>query len=379
MDLGTLIDRFGTANVLLAGGVSIGFLFGAFAQQSRFCLRSAVVEFRRRQPGTMLAVWLFAFSVALAGVQAAIMADWLDVSQSRMIAMTGSMSGAAIGGVLFGVGMIAARGCATRLLVLSATGNLRALLAGLVFAVAAQSAYRGLLAPFRAEITRWWLVEGGPDREILSLLGGGEGLGLAVGLVWLAAGLAVALYSRVGPWLLFAAIGAGLAIPAGWLFTYWVSQTSFDIVPVESLTFSGPSADLLMLTVTPYEKALDFGIGIMPGVFLGSFVAALLTGEVEVKGFDSGHTMPRYIVGAVLMGFGAMLAGGCSVGAGVTGGSILAVTAWTALIGMWAGAMVTDWVFVRLGEPTGSVSSAQIPELPEPAAGAAGHPSPVGT
>lgn len=361
MAIEALIDSIGTADTLLLGGISVGFLFGAFAQQSRFCLRSAVTEFRRREPGTKLAVWLFAFSVALASVQAAIMAGWLDVSQSRMIAATGSMSGAAIGGVLFGIGMICARGCATRLLVLSATGNLRALLAGLVFAVAAQSAYVGLLAPLRVEMSGWWLVEGGADREILGLLGGGPRLGLAIGLIWLTAGLAVALYSRVSRRVLFAAVGAGLAIPAGWIFTYAVSQTSFDIVSVESLTFSGPSAELLMLTVAPFDKALDFGIGIMPGVFLGSFTAALLTGELKVQGFDSGHTLPRYIVGAVLMGFGAMLAGGCAVGAGVTGGSILAVTAWTALIGMWVGAMVADWAFVRFFEEArGSVSSAEL-------------------
>lgn len=360
MNMTPLIDRFGEANLLLAGGIAVGIMFGAFAQQSRFCLRSAVIEFRRREPGTKLAVWLFAFSVALAAVQAAIMVGWLDVSQSRMIAMTGSMSGAVIGGLMFGIGMIAARGCATRLLVLSANGNLRALLAGLVFAVSAQSAYRGLLAPLRAEISGWWTVDGGPDREILSLLGGGEGLGLVIGLVWLAAGFAIAVYSRVGLWVLFAAVSAGLAIPAGWIFTYSVAQSSFNIVAVESLTFSGPSAELLMLTVAPYEKALDFSIGIMPGVFLGSFTAAFLAGELKWEMFDSGHTMPRYIVGAVLMGFGAMLAGGCAVGAGVTGGSILAVTAWTALIGMWIGAMVTDWAFVHMGEPTGSVSSAQI-------------------
>lgn len=360
MDLSPLIDRFGDANVLLAGGLTVGFVFGACAQQSRFCLRAAVIEFRRREPGTKLAVWLFAFSVALAGVQAAIMAGWLDVSQSRMIGMAGSMSGAAIGGLLFGIGMVSARGCATRLLVLSATGNLRALLAGLVFAVSAQAAYRGLLAPARTEITSWWMVPGGPDREILSLLGGGEGLGLTIGLIWLAAGLAIALYSRVKPWVLVAAVGAGLAIPAGWLFTWSVAQSSFDIVAIESLTFSGPSAELLMLTVEPYEKALDFSIGIMPGVFLGSFTAAFLTRELKWEMFDGGHTMPRYIFGAVLMGFGAMLAGGCAVGAGVTGGSILAVTAWTALIGMWVGAMITDWAFVRMGEPSGSVSSARI-------------------
>lgn len=360
MDIAPLIEQFGEANVLIAGGVSVGFLFGAFAQRSRFCLRSAVIEFRRRQPGVKLAVWLLAFSAALAGVQAAILAGWLDVSQSRQLATTGSLSGAAIGGLMFGIGMISARGCASRLLVLSANGNLRALLSGLVFAVSAQAAYGGLLAPLRAEMSSWWLIEGGADRDILAWIGGGPGAGLAIGLVWLAAAFAFALHSRLSPQVWLGALGAGLAVVAGWLFTYAVAQASFDIVPVESLTFSGPSADLLMLTVAPYERALDFGIGIMPGVFLGSFTAALLAGELKLEGFHGGHSMRRYIIGAVLMGFGAMLAGGCAVGAGVSGGSILAVTAWTTLLGMWGGAAIADWIFVRLGEDAGSVCTPEI-------------------
>jgi uncharacterized membrane protein YedE/YeeE len=37
-----------------------------------------------------------------------------------------------------------------------------------------------------------------------------------------------------------------------------------------------------------------------------------------------------------------MLAGGCAVGAGMTGGAIFALTAWLALVGMWLGAGITD-------------------------------------
>jgi uncharacterized membrane protein YedE/YeeE len=44
------------------------------------------------------------------------------------------------------------------------------------------------------------------------------------------------------------------------------------------------------------------------------------------------------------MGFGGMLAGGCAVGAGVTGGAIFALTAWMALAAMWAGAIITHLV-----------------------------------
>ena len=46
---------------------------------------------------------------------------------------------------MFGCGMVLSRGCASRMLVLSANGNLRALLSGLVFAVTAQAAYRAAL------------------------------------------------------------------------------------------------------------------------------------------------------------------------------------------------------------------------------------------
>ncbi len=47
------------------------------------------------------------------------------------------------------------------------------------------------------------------------------------------------------------------------------------------------------------------------------------------------------------MGFGSMLAGGCAVGAGMTGGAVLALTAWIALVCMWLGAGMTDLVLDR--------------------------------
>ncbi|MBC7180117.1 MAG: YeeE/YedE family protein [Roseovarius sp.] len=213
-----------------------------------------MTEFRRREPGTKLAVWLFAFSVALASVQAAIMVGWLDVSQSRMIAATGSMSGAAIGGALFGIGMICARGCATRLLVLSATGNLRALLAGLIFAVAAQSAYRGLLALLRVEMSGWWLGRGrGGSRDSRAAWRRptpwpGDRLGLANGRSGrraLQPGQPTRALLRRG---------------SGARDSCWLDLHVRGLANVlrhrrgRSLTFSGPSAELLMLTVAPFDK-----------------------------------------------------------------------------------------------------------------------------
>jgi uncharacterized membrane protein YedE/YeeE len=87
---------------------------------------------------------------------------------------------------------------------------------------------------------------------------------------------------------------------------------------------------------------IGFSYGLVPGVFLGSFLGAWVGKEFALEGFKDGHSMRRYIAGAILMGFGAMLAGGCAVGAGITGGAIFALTAWLSLVGMWVGAGVAD-------------------------------------
>ena len=70
--------------------------------------------------------------------------------------------------------------------------------------------------------------------------------------------------------------------------------------------------------------------------------------------------MRRYIVGAVLMGFGGMLAGGCAVGAGVSGGALFAVTAWVTLTCIWISATLTDLLLDRGARPL----SAPTPALP---------------
>jgi uncharacterized membrane protein YedE/YeeE len=191
--LTTVIDLLGDDLSSALGGLLVGGLFGFFAQRSRFCLRAATIEFSRGAGGPRLAVWLLTFGSALVGTQAFVAAGLLDVTDARQLAQQGSISGAMVGGVMFGCGMILARGCASRLLVLSANGNLRALLSGLVFAVTAQAAYRGLLSPAREWLTNLWLVDGGPSRDIMNLVGGGTPEKLGFGVLWLIGGLAFAL------------------------------------------------------------------------------------------------------------------------------------------------------------------------------------------
>lgn len=344
MDLGLLMERMGEQALLVGGGALIGLMFGFFAQRSSFCLRAAVVEFWRRRAGEKLAVWLLAFSTAVVGVQLLQWTGGIDVGNARQLAARGSLSGALVGGLLFGAGMIMTRGCASRLLVLSATGNLRALLSGLVFAVTAQAAMGGALAPLRHAISSWWTVDGGAARDLLALTGAGHAGGLAFGAVWLAAALWYSVRSRRSLWKWLGGIGTGAAVAAGWTWTATIAANSFEVVPVQGLTFSGPSAEWLMRVLTTAPSP-GFDAGLLPGVFAGAFLGALAGRELKLEGFGPGYSMPRYIAGALFMGFGAMLAGGCAVGAGVSGGAVFSLTAWTALAAMWAGAGLMDrWI-----------------------------------
>jgi uncharacterized membrane protein YedE/YeeE len=359
MNLATLLERFGEPAVLGSGGLLVGLLFGFFAQRSRFCLRAAVLEFWRGQPGEKLAVWLLAFSSAVVGVQLLILAGALDVGTARQLAARGSISGALVGGLLFGVGMVMTRGCASRLLILSANGNLRALLSGLVFAVAAQASLSGALAPARNALAQWWTVDGGASRDLLAITGIGHSGGLAVGLVWLAAALYFASRAGRGVWKWVGGLGTGLMVAAGWWFTYAVSTNTFELVQVQGLTFSGPSAEWLMRVLATPSPVVGFDFGLLPGVFLGSLLGALVGREWKIEGFKDGYSMGRYIAGAVLMGFGSMLAGGCAVGAGMTGGAVFALTAWLTLLGMWAGAGLTD----RLLDGRAPAAAAHTPPM----------------
>lgn len=343
-DLIDFIERLGEANTVALGGLLIGILFGASAQRSRFCLRSAVITFARGTFDTRLPIWLLAFSAAVAGTQALILTDLLVVDEARQLIARGSISGAVIGGAMFGTGMILARGCASRLLVLSANGNLRALLSGLIFAVTAQAALNGFLSPARIWLTGLWTIEGGPSRDLLAIFSVDNVAGFAFGMVWVLAAIFYGLRAKIPWWGWIGGTGCGLAVALGWFFTYQMSIRAFDGVPVEGITFSGPSADFLMFFLSPPGITLDFDLGLIPGVFLGSFFAALLANELKLEGFEGGPAMRRYLAGASLMGFGAMLAGGCAVGAGVTGGSVFALTAWLTLCAMWASAALTDYL-----------------------------------
>jgi len=353
MNLASLIETWGDSNMLLMSGALVGFIFGFAAQRTRFCARAAVIECCEGQAGDRFSVWWLAFGACLVGVQVLVLAGWLKPADARYIAPVGSISGAVLGGLFFGAGMILTRGCASRLLILSANGNLRALLSGLVFAVIVQATIAGWLAPIRLGMAAWWTVDGGPSRDLLQITGIGPNGGLVLALLALGTGFFFFFKTHPRRWALaLGSIVAGLSIALGWGLTQAIASQSFEAVQIQSLSFSSGSAEMLMRALSSSTSpSLGFDAGLLPATFLGSLVGALVGGDFKFEGFKTENKLGHYLLGAVLMGFGAVLAGGCTVGAGMTGGSLFSLTAWLTLIAIWLGAGMAWRINRHMGWP----------------------------
>lgn len=317
-------------------GLAIGLAFGALAEVSRFCLRRGLAGPQdERRPA--LGLWLAALAVAVIGTQGAVAAGLIGFADHRFHAADLPLLALVLGGLMFGAGMVLARGCAARLTVLAATGNLRALLVLVVFALVAHAAMKGLLAPLRQSIAAVTL----PLAEAASLAALPGGGALATALIALPA-LAFALRSGTGArgLLLGAAIGA--LVPLAWVGTGFVLLDDFDPIPAEALAFTAPAADTLFWAIASTAVTPGFGTGLVLGTLAGAAFAAAIGGRLALQSFESPRQTGRYIAGAVLMGLGGTLSGGCTLGAGLSGIPTLSVAALLALAAIVAGARLTD-------------------------------------
>ena len=91
MTLIEIMEWLGEPQTAAVGGLVIGLMFGAAAQQSRFCLRAAIISFARRRFDTRLSVWLLVFSGALIATQALYVAGVANLDEARQIATRGSL------------------------------------------------------------------------------------------------------------------------------------------------------------------------------------------------------------------------------------------------------------------------------------------------
>ncbi len=246
-----------------------------------------------------------------------------------------------LGGLVFGYGMAISGNCGYGALARLGGGDLRAFVIVVVMGISAYATISGPLA-----YVRIWLFPDKPAQEA------GLGLaqdvanwtGLAPSLVGILIGLAILIavaaprHVRDSRSTLFWGTMIGLAIASGWWGTQWVATDSFDAVPVSSHTFSGPIGETILYIMTASGSNLSFGIGSVAGIWIGAFIGSLIKGHFRWEACEDPRELRRQIIGAGLMGVGAVTAVGCSIGQGLSAISVLAYSGPITLVAIIAGA-----------------------------------------
>ncbi len=346
------MDAFEPRTLLLLGALVIGVAFGVISRLSAFCFRSAVLELLARRVGFQVLAWVAAIAIAVTLTQSFVYFGHFDLTESIYLGPSLMWLPIIVGGMLFGIGMILARGCGARHMVLLAGGNLRSAVVLSVLGITAYMTLRGILAIPRTTL------EGLGSLDIEAL--GFDGQSLPDLFGWAEAGLLIAGFLIVVTTVIYVARGAhaarlpslltgvavGVLITGGWYVTGVLGFDEFEPVRTESLTFTAPVGNAIQYLMTYTGATADFGIVAVAGVIVGAFLVALVRGQMNLEAFETPHQLLRYVFGGALMGFGGVLALGCTVGAGLSGVSTLSLGSIIATVAIFGGALIGD-ILVR--------------------------------
>jgi uncharacterized membrane protein YedE/YeeE len=302
----------------------IGFAVGALGQRTHFCTMGALTDLFLFGSARRLKGFVLAAALAMIAVQV-LRAAGVPLGDSAP-PPAGGWLGAAIGGGLFGFGMVLAGGCWSRNLVRLGTGSLKALVVVLLGAVTAAAFQVGVLS----DITRLLgLLLPASDGPAVTA-GLGVLIAIPIGLGALAWCLTDRGFRTVGRDL---AVGVTLAVLAtcGWL-------VALHEPALPGLNFAVTVADATGLLIAGQEPASQVGTALVIGTVAGAFVFAWLGRGLRLETFTARDDMVRHVVGAVLLGAGGALAAGCTIGHGIGGLAALLPTAPLALAGMVGGA-----------------------------------------
>ncbi|MEP9348359.1 YeeE/YedE family protein [Xanthobacter sp. KR7-225] len=326
-------------------GLAVGGPAGFAVFRARLCTFGAMEDAMVGSDWRRMKVFALALGIALIGTQILALAGIFDPERTNYVTTALPWLGILAGGILFGLGMALVGTCAFGSLVRLGSGDLRSLVVLLVFGAVAYATLRGIFATIRVDGLERIAVAlpAGTRSDLPSLLGWLTGHDLrAILTACLGVGLVVPALAdrrlrRAGR-LMTAGVLLGLGVVGGWLATTLLVDEFAHSGTPQSLTFVSPVARTLFGVLFEQSSLAEFGAGSVVGVALGAFLAARLADELRWEAFDDPREMKRHLLGAVLMGSGGILCGGCTIGQGLTAGSLFALSWPLAVAGMALGA-----------------------------------------
>jgi uncharacterized membrane protein YedE/YeeE len=362
------------AATVVWGAFILAFVFGFVGSKTNFCTMGAVSDVVNMGDWNRMRMWLLAIGVAILGTTGLQLAGVIDVAKSIYTTPNFTWLSYIVGGLLFGVGMTLGSGCGSKTLIRIGGGNLKSLVVFIVLAISAYMTLKGLFGVWRVAAIDPVAFTLPANQDLPSLLAKGLGAERRTMLVAASAVLGIgivafALAQREFRNLenLAGGIIIGLVIVGGWYVSGHLGYLTEDpntleekffatnTGRMESMSFVAPLAYLLELLLlwSDASRVVTFGIASALGVVAGSFVQALLTRTFRLESFRDAEDLINHLVGGVLMGFGGILAMGCTIGQGLTGVSTLALGSFLAWISIIAGAALTMkiqyWRLMRAG------------------------------
>lgn len=336
---------------IFAGG-SVGILLGFVLQRTRFCMTGGFRDMYLSKNNKMFYAFLIAIAVQSLGVLGLVQAGLIPLTYKEF-----SLLAVVLGSFLFGIGIILASGCATGTWYRAGEGLIGSWIALAMYMLFSSIMKYGALNGFQKSVEQYGRVN-----ENLA-----EHLGVSVWVLFalLLAAVAFGIYRT---WLKRPKIAVATLPPKHtgvrhWLFEKryhpfaaavavgllailaWVLSTSTG--RVGGLGITTPSADIVNFLVTGNEKRLNWGVFLVLGIFIGSYIAAKGSNEFRWRLPDI-KTVYHSTIGGITMGIGASLAGGCTIGNGLTATAVMSLKGWTSLgftiLGAWT---MVYFVFIR--------------------------------
>ncbi len=343
------------------GGLIIGIVFGFIVYRTNFCAMGSISDINAFGDWRRFRSWLMAGAVAMLGVAWLEAADLADMSLTMYTAPSFTWGANVVGGLVFGIGMVLGGGCVSKNLVRTGGGDLRSLVVIMVIGISAFMTIGGLFGPFRVAVFGPLMTDlsgaGVADQRLGTILAAVTGMAPAtagwVALVVVAGGILLWCLKdkgfRTSPSHMIAGIGIGLCVTAGWLLMALTYDEFADNPTLISLTFARPTGDSLdfLMRYTAFSS-VGFGVASLGGTILGAFLGALSKGKFALASFNGTADTARNLIGAVMMGFGGVLALGCTVGQGITGVSTLAIGSFLTLASIVAGGFAGMKLMERL-------------------------------
>ena len=354
-----------TTHQVLLAGLALAMVLGFVLHRSHFCTMGAISDWLLMGARERARQWALALAVAIIGFGLLAAAGWISPLNTIYNTPQLPWLSYALGGLLFGAGMVLASGCLSKTLVRLGAGNLKALVVLGVAAVAALATLRGALAVLRVRGFETVSVDwgAGPFLAQWAVLGGASDMASAS--LWCALAVAAGLLlwvwrggESLSPRTLMGGLMIGLVTVALWAVSGvlgWVPEHPQTLEAVflatasgrmEAMSFTAPLGYWLdaLLYYSDGSKRLLLGMVLVPGVLLGAALSAWQQGSFRWEGFAGTADLVRHLLGAVLMGVGGVMAMGCTIGQGLSGLSTLNLGSLLAVAGIVLGAvLVLRW------------------------------------